>query len=56
MFIEGISLEQFSAKKQPEKETKPQALTCHAVFHYFLYDDRKYYADTTIERINLIVE
>ena len=47
MSIEGTVLENFSALLQIE--IKPSTKSCprHAVFHYFISDDRKQYYDTT---------
>ena len=56
MSIEGISLENFSATTHTETSLTPQARTCHAVFHSFLYDDSKQNSATTITRSKRIIE
>ena len=45
--IEGIALEHFSALPQTEISSSTKPCTRHAVFHYFLSDDRKQDAATT---------
>ena len=46
MSIEGISLEKFSAVPQTNLNSTPPSRQCHALFHYFLSDDRKQDAAT----------
>ena len=47
MSIEGISLDHFSATTNPETVSVPESFTHHAMFHSFLYDDRKTDSTTT---------
>ena len=41
MSIERIALDHFSATTHPETVSVPEPRTYHAMFHSFLYDDRK---------------
>ena len=55
MSIEGIALEHFSALPTADINTNTPPLQRHAVFHYFLSDDRKqYFATTTTHNKRLI--
>ena len=48
MSIEGITLEHSSALQQKYIKSTTKPCPCHAVFYYFLLDDRKQdYATTT---------
>ena len=47
--IEGIILEQFSASHHPSTILALYHVSRHAVFNYFLSDDRKQDATTTAE-------
>ena len=47
MYIEGISLDHLIATTHPETASVPESRTCHAMFHSFLYDDRKTDSTTT---------
>ena len=47
MSIEGIALEHFSAIPKTDINTTTQPRQLHAVFHSFLYDDRKQGAANT---------
>ena len=55
MSIEGIGLEHFIALSKLEINSSKKLCTCHAVFHYFLSDDRKqYFATIILQRKSLI--
>ena len=41
VYKEGIELEHFSALLKADINSTTQSRQCHAVFHYFLSDDRK---------------
>ena len=56
MSIEVIALDHFSATKKTETETTPKAQKFNAVFHLFLYYDRKQDAATAIAHIKRISE
>ena len=45
--IEGISMEHLSATTHTETAPEPESHTRHAIFHYFVYDDRKQDSATT---------
>ena len=47
MSIEGTSLEHFSALTQREIKSSTKSCPRHAVFHSFLFNDRKQDAATT---------
>ena len=56
MYIEGISLENFSAPTYTETARTPQARTRRDVFHSFLYYDSRKYASKTTLHSKLIIE
>ena len=56
VYIEGISLEHFSAMEQKKLSSSSHSCTCHATFHSFLYDHRKKYATTTAAHRRQIIE
>ena len=56
MYIEGISLENFSALPQTEINSSTEPCPQHAVFHSFLLDDIKQDAATTTSHRNLLIE
>ena len=56
MYIEGITLEHFSAFTQVEIKSSTKSCPCHAVFHYFLLDDIKQYAATTTAQIKSLIQ
>ena len=56
MSIEGIDLEHFCATDQGKYSSHLYSCTHHAVFHLFIYDNRKQYADTTDSHSKLIIE
>ena len=41
MYIEGIALEHFSALPKTDINSTTPSRQSHALFYYFLYDDRK---------------
>ena len=47
MSIEVIALENFSALPKTDINSTTPSRQCHAVFHYFLSDDKKQDASTT---------
>ena len=47
MSIEGIEFYHFSATTHPETASVPEPRTRHAMFHSFLYDDKKIDSTTT---------
>ena len=55
MFIEGIALDHFSATTHPETVSVPESRKNNAMFHSFLYDDRKIYSTTTAAHLKHII-
>ena len=47
MSIGGVALNHFSATTHPDTASVPESCKHHAMFHSFLYDDRKTYSKTT---------
>ena len=56
MSIEGITLEHFSALPQTEINSSTKACPRHAVFYYYLSDDRKQYSATTTAHSKRFIE
>ena len=56
MYIEGISLEHLIALPQTEISSSTKPFPRHAVFHYFLSDDRKQDAVTTTAHSKRLIE
>ena len=55
MYIEDIALENFSAVPQTNLNSTTLSRQSHAVFHYFLSDDRKQDAATTNAHIKHLI-
>ena len=55
MHIEGIVLEHFSALPKADTNTTTPSRQCHAVFHYFLSDDRKQDSETSTVQIKGLI-
>ena len=55
MYIEGIALGIFSAVPQTNLNSATPSCQRHAVFQYFLSDDRKQYAATTTAHRKLLI-
>ena len=53
--IEGISLENFSALPKADINSNTQSRQRHAVFNYFLYDERKQDSATTTEHSKSLI-
>ena len=56
VYIEGIALEHLRAPTHIKTAGTTQARTCHAVFHSFLFNDRKQDSATTIAHSKHIIE